>query len=221
VILIVFLIPGGLCIGYIVIRLRRRPGKPVTWSEVFDTITRDEIANANELLSTFLLPDSIRPSDFLANYVEVSGSTPEKPLDANRKPTVSAANFAKGANVPLGYPRWFIAAYPDVVMWLSSQDETGILRISAEALYGVEGAKELIRIHGFKRIGELIEEKFEEFDQAQLRRLATGYCRDTRKRLECAMVVKEKKQPARRWFEAPPKRQRGSALSQRVLSDFD
>jgi len=83
-------------------------------------------------------------------------------------------------------------------------------------MYGPEGAKELVRIHGLHRISDLMDEKFEGFDLAQLRRLVAGFRRETRKRLECATVVKEQA-GRRRWFEPAPKPR--SALAERVLSD--
>ncbi len=216
---IVLITSGGLCLLFV----RFRPGsrKAVTWAQVIDGGTLDEIPNTNELLNSFFLPDSINPADFLANYVEVRG-TPSATLPVGAgKPTASAAAFDQGVNAPPGYPRWFLATYPDVVLWLSSQDEMTMLRISAEALYGAEGAKELIRIHGVQRIGELMDEKFEEFDLSQLRRLVTTFGRDTRQRLECALAIKEKR-PRRRWFELNPERLPTTDLTgQRIVSDFN
>jgi len=200
--------------------LRRRPRKSVTWRQLVNAGTLDEVIDANELLRHFFLADSIDPTDFLANYVEVSGSLPVKaPVEAG-KPTRSAIAFGQGLDAPPGYPRWFLAAYPDVALWLASQDETSMLRISADALYGPEGARELIRLHGLKRITDLMDEKFENFDHSQLRRLVTGFCRDTRKRLECARAVKQQP-PRRRWFESSRKRVPASHLRERVISDFD
>jgi hypothetical protein len=220
VILIVPLIAGalfgGLCI--VLIRFFRRGRQSVTWAKIIDGGMMDEVLNANELMRMFFVADSIDPADFLANYVEVCESLPVKPPVEPGKPTRSAAAFEKGASVPPGYPRWFLAAYPDVVLWLSSQDENSMLHIAAEALYGNEGARELVRIHGIKRIKELIDEKFEAFDIFQLRRLVTGFVRDTQKRLECAMVVKDKRQRGR--FESKPKRPIDH-LSKRVISDLD
>ncbi len=215
----IVLISGALlCTVFIPFRHGAR--KPVTWAQLIDGGTLDDVPNTNELLKTFFLPDSINPADFLANYVELSGSPPATSPDEAGKPTTSAAAFDKGVKAPPGYPRWFLAAYPDVVLWLSSQDEMAMLRISAEALYGAEGAKELIRIHGVERIGELMDEKFEEFDLAQLRRLVTIFGGDTRKRLECALATKEKR-PRRWWFESNPKRLPTTDLiGQRIVGDF-
>jgi hypothetical protein len=195
VIWIVLLAGGGLYIVFV----RYRPGakKPLTWAEVIDAGTLNDIPHPHDVLKAFLLPDLIRPADFMANYIEVVGSASAAPPEIASKPTRSAATFEKGIGAPPGYPSWFIAAYPDVVLWLCSQDEVGMVRISAEAMYGDEGAKELIRIHGLKRIGELVEEKFEEFDAGQLRRLWKSFLRDTGKRLECAVIVAEKRP---RWW---------------------
>ena len=153
--------------------------------------TLEEAQNASELVRLFFLVDSINPTDFLANYVDVSGPVQVKAPAEPGKPTRSAASFRQGDNAPAGYPRWFLAAYPDVVVWLAAKDQDSMLRISAEAMYGAEGATELIRIHGLQRITDLMDEKFEGFDLPQLRRLIAGFRRDTRKRLECAIVVKE------------------------------
>lgn len=204
---------GLVCL--VAVQLRRRARKPVTWRQLVNAGTLEEAQNANELVRFFFLVDSINPTDFLANYVDVSGSVQVKTPVEPARPTRSAASFRQGENAPAGYPRWFLAAYPDVVVWLGAKDQDSMLRISAEAMYGPEGAKELIRIHGLQRITDLMDEKFEGFDLAQLRRLIAGFRKESRKRLECATVVKE--QARRRWFEAAPKPR--SALAERVLSD--
>ena len=194
-----------------VVGLRRRARKPVSWRQLVNGGTLDEVLNANELIRTFFLADSINPRDFLANYVDVSPSLPVKPPVEPGKPTRSAATFRKGVNAPPGYPRWFLAAYPDVVLWLAAQEQDSMLRISAEAMYAPEGARELIRIHGLKRIADLMDEKFEHFEISQLRRLVIVYRRDTRKQLECAMAVKQQRR----------QRRHHSPLAERVLSDSD
>lgn len=195
----VILVVSGGSLGFLVVRWipRGQKRKPVTWPEIIDADTLETAGNANELMRLFFLEDSINPPDFLANFIEVTAAEPKPFHEGAGKATPSAATFDKGANAPPGYPSWFLAAYPDVVVWLASRDENAMLRVSAEAIYGVEGAKELVRMHGLQRIGELMDEKFEEFDLPQLRRLVSIYCNNTKKRLECALIVKEQRP---RWW---------------------
>jgi hypothetical protein len=199
VIWIILVVAGG-SVGVVSVHffVPRKKRKPVTWPEIAEKGILDTASNANELLRLFFLPDSINPPDFLTNFLEFS-KPPEggPPPGGADKPTPSAATFEKGGNAPLGYPGWFLAAYPDVVVWLASRDENAMLRITAEAMYGTDGAKELVRIHGLQRIGELMEEKFEAFDLPQLRRLIVIYRSNTKKRLECALIVKEQRP---RWW---------------------
>jgi len=143
--------------------------------------------NKDELLKSFFLADSINPLAFMANYFEVCGSWPsESPAEVGA-PTPSAVAFQKGLDAPTGYPRWFLAAYPDVALWVASRDDNTMLRVVAEALYGAEDAKGLIRSHGEERAGKLIDEKLRDLDLSQLRRLVTIYRRDNRNRLECSI----------------------------------
>lgn len=204
---VILVATGGGC-GFLVVRWLPRRGKkwkPATWPEIAESGALEAVANKNEMLRMFFLADSINPPDFLANFIEITSAPAHPSHEGASKPTPSAITFDKGANAPPGYPIWFLAAYPDVVVWLGSRDENAMLRVSAEAIYGVEGAKELVRIHGLQRIGELMDEKFEEFDLPQLRRLISIYCTNTKKRLECALIVKE--QRPRWWlFESTSKR---------------
>jgi hypothetical protein len=199
---------SGGSLGILIVRwwFPRAKRKPLTWDEILGAGTLDAITNMHELMRVFFLPDSINPPDFLGNFLELSEVEPGPSHAGASKPSPSATTFDKGVNAPAGYPNWFLAGYPDVVVWLASRGESAMLRISAEALYGVEGAKELVRLHGLQRIGELMDEHFEEFDLPQLRRLVTIFARDTKRPLECALIVKQ--QRPRWWslFESSSKR---------------
>jgi hypothetical protein len=220
VIWIILIIASVVCLIFVLVRLRSRAKRPVTWSHLIDQGRLSEVANTSELLKMFFLADAINPTAFLANHIEVFGLAATGQHEEAGKPTPSAVAFEKGVKAPPGYPNWFLAAYPDVVIWLATRDENAMLRFSAEAMYGAEGAKELIRIHGVKRIGELMDERFTEFDLAQLRRLVVGFSRDTGKRLECAMAAK-KARTRRRWFDSKPRRTPASTFRERVISDFE
>ena len=67
---------GLVCL--VAVQLRRRARKPVTWRQLVNAGTLDEALNASELVRFFFLVDSINPTDFLANYVDVSGSVQVK-----------------------------------------------------------------------------------------------------------------------------------------------
>ena len=197
------------------IQFRPRARKAVTWTQLIKEGRLNEVPDTNELLKSFFLPDSINPADFLANYIEISGSASAISPAGAGQPTPSALAFGKGLNAPQGYPHWFLAAYPDVALWLATRDHDTMLRVSAEALYGAESAKELIRIHGVKKVGELMDDKFQEFNPLQLHRLVMIFSRDTGNRLECSPVPKVQHLP---WWrlQSNAKRPPNSATNART-----
>ncbi|MCX6062693.1 MAG: hypothetical protein NTV26_00660 [Caldiserica bacterium] len=66
----------------------------------------------------FFMPDSIAPSVYLANVAALMEQSAE---ESGVQPTPSAARMAVSMEHPTGFPTWFLAAYPDVALWFSSQ----------------------------------------------------------------------------------------------------
>ncbi len=98
----------------------------------------------------FFIPDSIAPAIYLANVAAlIQHSTEESGIE----PTASAARMAQSAERPEGFPIWFLAAYPDVALWFSSQEGSDRTTLDAEVTRRsiTEGSpvSHLVDEHGF------------------------------------------------------------------------
>ncbi len=86
----------------------------------------------------FLLQDSIDEHKFIANYQIIKSGTKEiyqamiglsSEVDISNDATPTIHWMALVYNQPLGYPYWFIAAYPDVVKWISNLEDKNVIDI--------------------------------------------------------------------------------------------
>ena len=77
----------------------------------------------------FFIPDSIAPSVYLANVDALMEQAAE---ESGVQPTPSAAKMALSMQHPIGFPTWFLAAYPDIALWFTSQDGPDRKAIDAE-----------------------------------------------------------------------------------------
>jgi len=104
------------------------------WEDLFNSSEAEGLSIASkediEQIIDILIADKIDPQAFLSNLETLLlGGLPsindffgvgEK---KKHKPTESVSHFTFIANRPLGAPLWFLAAYPDVMVWLDEQEE--------------------------------------------------------------------------------------------------
>ena len=121
----------------------------------------------------FFMPDSIAPSVYLANVTALLEQSAE---ENGVQPTPSAARMAVSMQHPVGFPTWFLAAYPDVALWFTVQDgadrktiDTEVTRRSAAS---GTASSHLVDENGF-------------FAHAVLRTLVDLYREQTGSTLEC------------------------------------
>ena len=121
----------------------------------------------------FFVPDSIAPAVYLANVAALMQHTAE---EGEVQPTPSAASLAIRTERPDGFPTWFLAAYPDVAVWFSSQEGPDRTALDAEVTRRATAAgvstSHLVDEHGF-------------FAHAVLRALIDLYREQTAAGLEC------------------------------------
>lgn len=91
-----------------------------------------------EIVNSFLRPDNVDPIKFKANYeilkhksreLYKSYSSLRNEQDLSEKGTATIDKLASIGSQPLGYERWFISAYPDVVNWFQNVKDTKILEM--------------------------------------------------------------------------------------------
>ena len=76
-----------------------------------------------EIIEDLLIPDEIDMSTFISNYEAlVRGGTPSATelltgIATDNQSTPSISDFTFALNRPPALPLWFIAAYPDVLLW--------------------------------------------------------------------------------------------------------
>lgn len=89
----------------------------------------------------FLDQDAIDQLKFFANLEIIKNGTKDiykaqKRLnnedDISDRATKTIEWMASPLNQPLAYPLWFMAAYPDVVKWMSDLDDENIIAITGE-----------------------------------------------------------------------------------------
>ncbi len=89
-------------------------------------------------IKEFLERDSVDMSSFLANSEIIKNETKEiyqatarlhGQNDISDNATKTIHWMALIYNQPLGYAKWFITAYPDVVKWFSNLDEERIISV--------------------------------------------------------------------------------------------
>lgn len=122
----------------------------------------------------FFMPDSISPSLYLANVAALMEQTAE---ENEPRPTPAAARMALTTQHPTGFPTWFLAAYPDVAIWFSSQQGPDRAAIDAEvtrrSTTSGSAVSHLVDENGF-------------FAHAVLRTIVDLYRERTGSLLECA-----------------------------------
>jgi hypothetical protein len=121
----------------------------------------------------FFMPDSIAPSVYLANVAALMEQSVE---ESGVQPTPSAARMAVSMQHPVGFPTWFLAAYPDVALWFASQDgpdrKTIDTEVTRRSVASGTASSHLVDENGF-------------FAHAVLRTLIDLYREQTGSTLEC------------------------------------
>lgn len=90
------------------------------------------------IVDNFFIPDKINSLSFKANYeilrhnskelYQSHASLVDEP-DFSEHGTKTIDELAKLGNQPLGYRDWFIAAYPDVIMWFQDVKDEEAMEI--------------------------------------------------------------------------------------------
>jgi hypothetical protein len=89
------------------------------------------IASGEELkgiINDFIITDKVNPLSFSSNYEALLGGgipSARELLGTERdnKQTSSLSHFISVVNRPLAFPLWFVAAYPDVLLWFENTGE--------------------------------------------------------------------------------------------------
>jgi tetratricopeptide (TPR) repeat protein len=93
------------------------------WLSVFDDLRfkdmKEETSSPNEIITNFLLKDKINLESFTANLLYLQTSMPQFYM-GEYIPTKSAYLLLTSSNL---YPKWFTAAYPDVLRWIEIKIE--------------------------------------------------------------------------------------------------
>jgi len=104
------------------------------WEDLFNSSEAEGLSIASkedaEQIIDILIADKIDPQIFLSNLEallreglpsvnDLFGVEEKK----KHKPTESVSHFTFIANRPLSAPLWFLAAYPDIIVWLGEQEE--------------------------------------------------------------------------------------------------
>jgi len=131
-----------------------------TWENILNPLGEEGLSllsigsaeEAREIIDAFFLPDKINPLTFWGNCEALlRGGHPslEDLLDGKKscQSTPSLSRFTWIADRPVGMPLWFIAAYPDVLLWYDNQvgdymkahrpDEDSLAAFSAD-LFGLD-----------------------------------------------------------------------------------
>lgn len=76
----------------------------------------------------FFLPDEIRFTNFIGNYTALKNESDEIISYQGNKlipnTTSSIKKLLSPLDRPIGYPQWFVASYPDVVVWIANLSES-------------------------------------------------------------------------------------------------
>ncbi len=79
----------------------------------------EETPNYIEVVNDFLVPDKINADLFRAN-IEVMDVGMLELYQGQYEPTPNIERFIYYTHRPMGYPLWFLAAYPDVAEWFTA-----------------------------------------------------------------------------------------------------
>jgi hypothetical protein len=165
----------------------------IAWERIFDNLKKYEKlpemqGGFERVIGRYLIPDYIDPTKFYANWIFIMHSISERSSNSNVainiKATPSLLVFLPhlAERLKLGYPYWFIAAYPDVANWVWGDEASNnmdvviasrMLKKSSVDESQVTEIQIYNRMMGYDSSGEL------------LRILIDSYHKDTGNTLEC------------------------------------
>jgi len=132
------------------------------------------------VITVFFKPDIIDKYVFFANYVMLSDPIESLMHDSvlgnkyhlsnDYHPSSSIIYFKALFRRPLGFPRWFIAGYPDIVLWTQNNLST----IESDPW--------------FKKVNNELDDSFSALPVSYLRTLIDFYKTRVNKQLECQFV---------------------------------
>jgi len=152
--------------------------------------------DAKEIIEAFFIPDKINPLSFSYNCEALlrQGMPSLRDIadpEQSPQPTPSLSRFIAVHDRPVGMPLWFIAAYPDVLLWYDNQvgeymnvhrpDEDSLAAFSAE-LFGLDLTDPNLQ----KKLRDSID-KEGKFHPNILRNLVQSYKDKTGRELETAV----------------------------------
>lgn len=97
---------------------------PLSWNDALERIIDGKDAGEIKCIAAdFLIPDNIIPIKFNVNWsvlLDPHSHAPNRHRQSG--PTPSLEKFYSVVDRPPGFPKWFLAAYPDVASWVSEQE---------------------------------------------------------------------------------------------------
>ena len=171
----------------------RRFWEDALGEEVRSILSIGSANEAKEIIEDFLIPDKIDPLRFRCNCEALllrgmpSGATELLGLKKSHEPTQSVSEFTSVLDRPSFVPLWFIAGYPDVLLWHKNElreykithgrDEDGLDVFNAK-LFGID-----LTDPDLERMDEFVDGKGNPSPKS-LRNLVRSYKERTGKELE-------------------------------------
>jgi hypothetical protein len=158
------------------------------WQKFLKGLGREARSDFNFLVNNFFIPDKIEFVKFSANFHAVINDSAElyslyaqfdeveKELSNNITKSMQGMDLLGG--VPLGYPNWFVAAYPDVMLWATKAADASDSDSILFKAFGIEKTED------FENLQLLDNQKH--FKNEFLRKLVDFYLRTTNLTLECS-----------------------------------
>jgi tetratricopeptide (TPR) repeat protein len=105
-----------------------------------------EVNNPQYIITSFLLPDGINIDVFKANllFLEI-GMLPL--YQGEYEPSESILKYESILIRPVGYPEWFIAAYPDTIDWVDekvTEDKSNLSKITQKDFHFLQNESNFI-----------------------------------------------------------------------------
>lgn len=154
---------------------------------------------ANEIIDAFFVPDKIYPLRFMNNFIALfwQGTSPSLrvflDLKESDETTPSLSRFEAMTDRPVGMPLWFIAAYPDVLLWYDNEvgeymkahkpDEDSLAAFSTK-LFGLDPTGPNLE----ESLRDSVDKK-DKFRPNFLRNLVQSYKDKTSRELETAAKI--------------------------------